>query len=73
MSLPIILELNKCEWRASSIFQVNKDNLPIFVKQILNVFAPYVWGQVSHIDSTLTRHSEQIFFLKEKEMKVTLV
>ena len=61
IDLPIILELDKCEGRATSVFQVNKDNFSIFVKQILYVFTPYVWGQVPHIDPTLTRHVEHLF------------
>ena len=68
--LPGIFKLNKSKWWSSSVLQVYEDNFSIpghqsfhqiwtkrrglLVEKIFNVFAPNIWGQVSHIDAALT-------------------
>jgi len=54
LGVPGIFKLNKSKWWSSSVLQVNEDNFSILVEKIFNVFAPNIWGQVSHIDAALT-------------------
>ena len=57
---PSILELDKGKRRSAPVLQVNEDNLPVFVEEILDVFAADVWRKVADVDTTLVasaRHS----------------
>jgi len=54
LRVPSIFKLNKGKWWSSSVLQVDEDNFSILVEKIFNVFAPNIWGQVSHIYTALT-------------------
>jgi len=52
-SIPGIFKFNKCKWWSSTVLQINKYDFSILVKEILNVFAANIWGQVANINSTI--------------------
>ncbi|KAL3251003.1 hypothetical protein MRX96_055266 [Rhipicephalus microplus] len=44
-----VVEFNRREWRSPMVLQVDESYLAEFVKQILNILAPDVRGQISDV------------------------
>ena len=51
--LPGILKFYKCKGGAPPVLQIYEDNLAVLVEQVLNVLAPDVRGEVTHVDPAL--------------------